>query len=284
MRLGVDLHAQPAGRLINQVDCFVGQETVGDIALAEDGRRHHRAVRNAHTVMHFVALLETAQDTDRIFHARLVDKDGLEASFQGGIFLDMFAIFIQRRRANRMQFAACQHGLEHVRGVHCPFRGAGPNQGMHFVDKENDLAFGAGHFFEHRFQTFLKFAAVFGASDQRTEIQRHQLFIAQTGRYIAIDNALRQPFDNCRLTDTWFTDQHRVVLGAPAQDLDHAPNLLVTANHRVEFAFARFFGQVAAILGQRFVLAFWIISRDALVAAHTGQRLHNGIIVDAMAR
>ncbi len=66
LRLGVDLHAQPAGRLVDQVDRLVGQEAVGDVAMAQRGRRDHGAVGDAHAVVHLVALLQAAQDADGV--------------------------------------------------------------------------------------------------------------------------------------------------------------------------------------------------------------------------
>ena len=41
-------------------------------------------------------------------------------------------------------------------------------------------------------------------------------------------------------THARLTEQDRVVLRAAAQDLKHPPNLFVTANHRVNFAFPHF--------------------------------------------
>ena len=42
---------------------------------------------------------------------RLVHQDGLEAPLERGILLDVFAVFVERRRADAVQFAARQHGL-----------------------------------------------------------------------------------------------------------------------------------------------------------------------------
>jgi hypothetical protein len=41
---------------------------------------------------------------------------------------------------------------------------------------------------------------------------------------------LRAAFETLR---TWLSNQHWVVLGAPAQDLNAAPDLIVTTNHRI---------------------------------------------------
>ena len=54
--------------------------------------------------------------------------------------------------------------------------------------------------------------------------------------HFAVDDALRQAFDDRRLADAGLADQHRVVLGAPLQDLDRAADLVVAADHRVELA------------------------------------------------
>src|SRR5260370_16756064 len=47
-------------------------------------------------------------------------------------------------------------------------------------------------------------------------------------------NALGQAFHDCRLPDAWLADQNRVVLGAAAQDLDHAVQLLIPPAHTTE--------------------------------------------------
>jgi hypothetical protein len=66
LRLAVDLHAQPAARLVDQVDRLVRQEPVGDVAVRQRRRRDQRAIGDAHAVMQFVLLLDAAQDADRV--------------------------------------------------------------------------------------------------------------------------------------------------------------------------------------------------------------------------
>ena len=53
-----------------------------------------------------------------------------------------------------------------------------------------------------------------------------------------------------------FADEDRVVLRAPRKDLQHAANLLVTADHRVELARTRLLVQVDGVLAQRVELLF----------------------------
>jgi hypothetical protein len=63
--------------------------------------------------------------------------------------------------------------------------------------------------------------------------------------HVARDDALGQALDDGGLADAGLADQHRVVLGATRQHLDHAADLLVAADDRVELALARQLGQVA---------------------------------------
>src|SRR5262249_5866817 len=76
--LGMDVGAQACRRLVHQVDRLVGEEAVRDVAVRQRGRRDERAVLDAHAVVQLVALLQPAQDRDRVLDRRLVDQDRLE--------------------------------------------------------------------------------------------------------------------------------------------------------------------------------------------------------------
>ncbi len=78
---------------------------------------------------------------------------------------------------------------------------------------------------------------------------------------------LGQPLDDCRLAHAGLADEHRVVLGAPAEHLDHSQNLGIAADHRVQLALARKLGQVAAVALEHAELGFCRRVGDALAAA-----------------
>ena len=111
---GVHLHAQAAGRLVDEVDGLVGQEAVADVAVGEDRRGDQRRVGDAHAVVHLVALAQAAQDGDGVLDRRLVDVDRLEAALQGGVLLDVLAVLVERGGADGVQLAAREHRLEQV--------------------------------------------------------------------------------------------------------------------------------------------------------------------------
>jgi hypothetical protein len=88
-------------------------------------------------------------------------------------------IFAQRRCANDVQVAARKRGLEHVAGIHGALGGAGAYHGVYLVDKEQHLALGALDLFHDGFEALLKLAAVLGAGNERAQVERHEVFVAQ---------------------------------------------------------------------------------------------------------
>ena len=141
-RRRVDLHAQARRGLVDEVDRLVGQEAVGDVAVGEHGGGDERRVADAHAVVRLVALLQPAQDRDRVRDRRLADEDRLEAPLERGVLLDVLAVLVERRRADRAQLAAREHRLEQVRGVDGALRRAGADDRVQLVDEEDDLALG----------------------------------------------------------------------------------------------------------------------------------------------
>ena len=99
LRQGIDLYPQPARRLVDEIDGLVGQESVADVPITQCRRGHDRAVGNAHPVMALVALLETAEDGDRVLDAWLPDEHRLEPALERWILLDVLPILVQGRGA-----------------------------------------------------------------------------------------------------------------------------------------------------------------------------------------
>ena len=92
---------------------------------------------------------------------------------------------------------------------------------------------------QHGLQALLELAAVLGARDQRAHVQGDEAPIPQALRHVAAHDALGQTLHDGRLAHAGLADQHGVVLGAAGQDLHHAPDLIVAADHRVQLALAR---------------------------------------------
>ena len=164
---GIELHAQSRCCFVHQINGLVREKTVGDVTLRKCSRGKNGRVLDAHAMMQLVAIFEAAQNRDGIFDRRLGNQHRLEAPFECRVLLNVLAVLVYRRGADSSQFAAGQRRLQHVRGVHRAFRRARTDQCVQFVDEEDDLPFGFGDLFEHRFQTVLEFAAILRACHQR---------------------------------------------------------------------------------------------------------------------
>ena len=131
----VDLDAELGGRLVHEVDGLVGEEAAGEVAVGQHRGRDQRGVLDADAVVHLVALLQPAQDRDRVVDAGLADEHLLEAALEGGVLLDVLAVLVERGGADQAQLAASQQRLQHVAGVHRPLGRAGADHGVELVDE-----------------------------------------------------------------------------------------------------------------------------------------------------
>ncbi len=255
-RHGVDLGAQHGAGFVDEVDGLVGQEPVGDVAVGEGDGGDQGAVLDLDAVKDLQAFAQATQDGDRVLLGRLVDHHGLEAAFQGGVLLDVLAVLVHGGGADHVQLAARQHRLEHVACVHRPFGGARADDGVEFVDEEQDAALGCGDLVQHGLEAFLELAAVLGARDQGAHVQGEDRLVAQALGYVPVGDALGQALGYGGLADAGVADEDGVVLGLAGQDLHDPADLGVAPDDGVEFAGAGVGDQVAAVLGQCLVRRF----------------------------
>jgi len=80
------------------------------------------------------------------------------------------------------------------------------------------------------------------------------------------DDFLREAFGDGGFADASFTDQHGIVFGATAKNLDDAANLVLPAHDRVHLALTGEFGQVAAKGFERGRLDLFLVFRGARCA------------------
>ncbi len=193
------------------------------------------------------------EDPDRLVHGRFFHHDGLEAALQGGVLLDVLAIFLQRGGADDLQFAACQGRLEDIGGVHGRACRTGTHQHVHFVNEYD----GAGclQLIDDALEAFFELPAVHRPGHQRTHIQLQHAFAKQGGGNVAVDDALGEPLHDGGLAHTGFTDEGGIVLVAARQDLDDALDLHLAPDDRVQ----------AVLLGQRGQLNCQLIDERGLL-------------------
>src|SRR6185436_9531993 len=64
------------------------------------------------------------------------------------------------------------------------------------------------------------------------------------------------------------SNEDRIVLRAPRQNLDDAANLFIAANHRIELTLTRRVGEITGVALQRLVLILGRLVGDAMRSAH----------------
>ena len=266
--LRVDLHADARGRLVDQVDGLVGQLAVGDVAVRERGRGDDGGIGDLDLVMDGVALLEAAQDRDRVLDRRLVHQHLLEAPLERRVLLDVLAVLVERRGTDAMQLAAGECGLQHVARVHGALGLACTHHRVQLVDEQDHAPFLLREVVQHALQALLEFAAELGARDQRAHVEREDPLVLETLRHLAVHDALREAFHDRGLAHARLADQHGVVLGATLQHLHRAADLVVTTDDGIELALLGTRRQVDRVLLERLPLFLRVGVRDLLAAAH----------------
>ena len=237
-------------RLVHQVDRLVREKAVGDVAVRLVHRGLDRLARVLHVVKALVAILHAEQDLDRLALARRVDLDRLKAPLERAVLLDVLAVLGRRGRADAADFAARERRLQDVGRVERPFGRARANQRVQLVDEHDDVRV-VGQFLHDRLEALFELAAVFRAGDDQRDVEGENPLVREEVRHVAVDDLLRQPFDDGGLADAGLADEDGVVLRPAAEHLLHALELVLAPDQRVELVLRRRLGEVAAELGEQ---------------------------------
>ncbi len=248
--------------------------------MGQAGRRDDRRVRDVHAVVELVAFLQAPQNGDGVLDAGLVDDDLLEPPLQRGILLDVLAVLVQGGRADAVQLAAGERGLEHVARVHGALGLARADHGVDLVDEQDDVAFLLRQLVQHRLETLLELAAELRARDQRAHVERQDPLVLQSLGHLAVEDPLGQALDDGGLAHPGLADQHGVVLGAPLQHLNGPADLVVAADHRVELACLGPGGEIHRVLVQRLARFLRIGIRHRLATPRHVHHLFESLFFD----
>jgi hypothetical protein len=186
-----------------------------------------------------------------------LDEDRLEAARQRGVLLDMLAVFVQRGRADAVQLAARQRGLQQVGGIHRAIGLAGADQRVHLVDEQDDLASAPAVTSAGRPSAAPRTRRDISRRRSARPCRAPSASCPSGFRHVAIDDAQREALGDGGLADAGLADQHRVVLGAAAT----APAWCGGFPRRgrspgSSLPLARRLGQVAGIFLQRVIASF----------------------------
>src|SRR5437870_9439385 len=90
--------------------------------------------------MRLVAIAKSAQDLHGVVDRRLVDSNLLEAALERCVALQVLAVLVERRRADRLQLSAGEGGLEDRGRIDRAFGCAGADEIVELVDEQDDVA------------------------------------------------------------------------------------------------------------------------------------------------
>ena len=236
--------------LVDEVDGLIGQEAILDVAVGKVRGGLDSTLRIAHMVVLLVARLERGQDLDRVLDARLLDIDGLEAALKGRIFSEVLTELLSRGGTNDLESTAREHGLEHRARIDRTLGRTGTDDGVHLVDKQDDVV-GFGGLLDHVLEALLKLTAILGARHEARQVERPDVLVHKVLGHVAGGDLLSQALDDSRLAHAGIAQDKRIVLGAARKDLHHALDFLFAANHGIELAVARLLREVGGELLER---------------------------------
>ena len=246
---GADLERR--AHLVDHVDGLVGQEPVVDVLGGQFGRGLECVGRIFHAVVFFVVRLESLEDFDRVFDARLVHFDFLKAARQRAVAFEVTPVFLIRGGTDAAQLARLQGRLEDVRGVHGPAAGrARAHDGVDFVDEQNRPRLGVERL-EDGLEALFELAAELRTRQHRPHVQRIDFRVREHVGHVAVGDLEGEAVGDRRLADARIAHVDRVVLAAPAQHVNRALDLHLAPDQRVGLAVAGFLHQVGRERFQR---------------------------------
>ena len=131
-----DAHAGAGG--VEHIDGFVRELTPGQITSRQLRGGHHRVVTQINTVALFIHVSQATQNGHRLSDGRLVQLHRLKTPGQRRVFFEVFFVLTPRGGGNGAQLATGQCGLEQVGRIGPSGVATGADQGVGFVDKQND--------------------------------------------------------------------------------------------------------------------------------------------------
>src|ERR687886_50857 len=194
-RFGSLMPAHARRGLVDEVDRLVRKMAVLDVAVRERRGCVQRVVGDLAAVVRLVAVAQAAQDLHGVVDRRLVDADLLEAPLERRVALEVLAVLVERRRADRLQLPARERRLQDRSGVDRALGGARPDEVMQLVDEQDDVA-ALLDLLHDLLQALLELAAVLRARHQRREVERVDLLVLQQVGHLAVRDQLGEALDH----------------------------------------------------------------------------------------
>ena len=230
-----------------------------------------------------MALVLRAEPTNHLdghILVRLFHQYRLEATFEGGVLFDVLAVLRLGRRADGLELASGEGGLHHVACVDGALCRPRSNDGVQFVDEQDDLTLRLAYLVHDALEPFLELAPELAPCHHAPDIQRQHAATLQLLGHVARRDGLGKALCYGRLAHTRPSDEDGIVLRPPDERLHHPPYLVVPSNDRVELPATGQIGQVQAEPLQRLVPALGLLIAHPAAAPHLLQCLVNALDID----
>src|SRR5580698_8021452 len=256
----------PRSGFVNKIDRLIRQEAVGNVAVRVRHREVDGIVGISDRVEFFVPVLDAELHLDRVRLIRRRNLYGLETALQRAVFLNRLPVFARSSGADTLNLAARKSWLKDVRCIERAFRRSCAHQSMQLVN-EDDGILRLHQFFHNGLQPLFELSAIFRSRHDQRKIERKNPLVGKKRWNLTVGDALRQPFHDRRLAHSGLADQHGIIFGTAAQNLDHAIHFTVPPHQWIELAVHGRLRQVARKFAQQGRLALPLRRRLFLAAA-----------------
>ena len=218
--------------LVEQIERLVRQEAVSQIAAGKINSGLDGLPCDADAMVRFQPRTERFEHAAGRFFVRFPDGHGTEAALERSVLFDELAVFLHGRRADHLQFSPAKGGLEQIGRVDCALGAARADDGVHLVNKQNDVS-AAADLDQDIAHALFELAAVFRAREQVRHVEAVELFPAQRLRYVAAGEPLGQRLDDGGLADAGLADERGIIFAAAAEHLHELGKLRLAADDGV---------------------------------------------------
>ena len=237
---------------VQQVDGLIRQKPVGDVALGKHDALVGDFRRNLHPVELGIGLGNALHNLACFRDGGLRHGDGLETALQSRVLFNIFAVLGEGRRADDLNLAPGQGGLQDVGGVHAALRVARAHQIVNLVNDQNDVA-ALLDLADQALHAAFKLPAELGAGHQRGEVKQEYLLVPELIGDIPRRDPLGKSLGNGGLANAGFADETGIVLLTAVENLDDTLGLHIPADDLIQLALPGAAGQIHTIAVQEFM-------------------------------
>ena len=272
--------------LVDEVDGFVGQEAVADVAGCLAHGKLHCTRGKLHSMELLVARTQSFEYAHGVFDRRFGNVYLLKSAHQRLLAGNVAVIFVVSSGADESYLAAFEVGLEHVGGIErsVAARASCSNHIVYLVDVEYGVALG-GESFHHLLDALLEVATKLCTCYHRSHVHHVYARLLEAVGHVATGYASCQSVHQRCLADTCLAHVQRIVLVLATQHLYGTFQFSLASDERIVlsvgigYARHKLSPSLSARLGSRFHCLTIVDGFLRIIVAH--ERCHEIALIVA---